>query len=118
MIQAVDPLSLEPVQPKPRFAVGQIVRHRRHGYRGVIVAVDATCQASAEWYLSNQTQPSQDQPWYHVLVDRSQQATYACQGNLEASPDVSPVFHPLIDVYFERYDVGGYVRNARAWPGW
>ena len=53
------------------FDVGTLVRHRRYGYRGVIVAFDATCQASDQWYYSNQTQPSHDQPWYHVLVHES-----------------------------------------------
>ena len=30
---------------EPMFAPGDLVHHRRYGYRGVLVAVDRTCQA-------------------------------------------------------------------------
>ena len=56
---------------QPVFESGQLVRHRRYGYRGVVVDRDEFCQADDEWYSKNQTQPNRDQPWYHVLVDGS-----------------------------------------------
>ncbi len=39
----------------PKFQSGQLVAHRRYGYRGVVVEYDLTCQADDSWYYSNQT---------------------------------------------------------------
>lgn len=55
--------------PRTVFEPGQLVRHRRYGYRGVVVDRDEFCEADDEWYSKNQTQPDRDQPWYHVLVE-------------------------------------------------
>jgi heat shock protein HspQ len=102
----------------PRFAPGDLVRHRRYGYRGVIVECDAYCKAGMDWYLKNQTQPSRRQPWYHVLVDKTGTTTYAAQENLESDPSAEPIDHPLIDMFFDDFDRGRYLRNERAWKGW
>ena len=32
-----------PERPKPAFTPGQMVKHKRYGYRGVIVEVDPQC---------------------------------------------------------------------------
>lgn len=34
----------------PRLAIGQIIRHRKYDYRGVIVDVDPVFQGTEEWY--------------------------------------------------------------------
>lgn len=99
----------------PTFAPGQIVEHRRYGYRGVVVDFDMTCHADDDWYLSNQTHPDRDQPWYHVLVHGSNATTYAAQENLAPAQDDSAVDHPLIDMFFRGFDDGRYDRNDRAW---
>ncbi len=101
-----------------RFQPGQIVRHRRYGYRGVIVSADPRCQAEADWYTNNRTQPDQNQPWYHVLVDGTPTATYAAQSNLEADPSGEPVDHPLLREFFDGLADGQYQRNDRPWQGW
>lgn len=97
------------------FHSGQVVRHKRYGYRGIIVDYDPTCQASDQWYFMNQTQPDRDQPWYHVLVHGSDQVTYVAQSSL--SPDESPesISHPLVE-YFFKESGGHYVRNDTPWP--
>lgn len=100
----------------PAFQRGQVVRHKRYGYRGVIVDYDHQCQADEQWYKSNKTQPDRNQPWYHVLVDGSEGTTYAAQASL--SPDTSgkPVEHPLVDRYFDDFSDGRHLRNGRPWP--
>ena len=60
-----------PESSPARFQPGHLVRHRRYGYRGVVVALDLECGAGDDWYRSNRTQPDRDQPWYHVLVHGS-----------------------------------------------
>jgi len=62
-----------------KFQTGNIITHKRYGYRGVIVHTDLHFQGDENWYLSNQTQPSKEQSWYFVLVDRNQQVTYVAE---------------------------------------
>jgi len=100
----------------PVFTVGQVVKHKRYGYRGVIVEVDLRCQATDQWYQKNQTQPSRDQPWYHVLVDGSTATTYPAQENLTLEPIGEPIEHPWLDQFFSIFLDGRYIRNDRPWP--
>ncbi|MCF7805000.1 MAG: heat shock protein HspQ [Candidatus Marinimicrobia bacterium] len=100
----------------PVFEIGQLVHHKRYGYRGVIVEFDPTCEADAAWYFSNQTQPKLEQPWYYVLVHDSQQVTYAAQTNLEPDNSGLPIKHPLVSKFFKDFRDGHYLRNDRPWP--
>ena len=99
------------------FHIGQLVRHRRYGYRGVVMDFDMRCMADDDWYQVNSTQPPRDQPWYHVLVDGSNAITYAAQTSLTGDESAQPVHHPLVTHFFTRFDNGLYERNDRRWPG-
>ncbi|MEM7305659.1 MAG: heat shock protein HspQ [Planctomycetota bacterium] len=107
-------------EPRPRganrFSPGDLVRHVRYGYRGVVVAFDLACQADEGWYRSNQTQPDRAQPWYHVLVDGSVQTTYSAQQNLAPEVGGGPVLHPLVSRFFSDFDGMRYTRNDQPWP--
>ena len=98
-----------------KFVPGELVRHRRYGYRGVVVDFDTSCTAPEEWYQSNSTQPRRDQPWYHVLVHQSAQTTYAAEENLEPDPRPDGIEHPLLELFFDAFQDGCYVRNDRPW---
>ncbi|MEO0797095.1 MAG: heat shock protein HspQ [Verrucomicrobiota bacterium] len=102
-------------QASPAFEPGDLVKHRRYGYRGVVVHRDPTCQASDEWYLKNQTQPVREQPWYFILVDETDQTTYAAHSNLEADDQQSCVMHPWVNIYFSGFHAGKYHRNSKPW---
>ena len=106
-----------PVATEPMFEPGQLIRHRRYGYRGVVVAVDPTCQADDEWYSANRTQPDRNQPWYHVLVHDSTGCTYAAQNSLQEDDSEDQVSHPFIPHFFSAFKDGRYIRNKRPWPG-
>ena len=101
----------------PKFHPGQLVRHKRYGYRGVIVEYDLRCEADDQWYQSNRTQPDKGQPWYHVLVDATDQTTYAAEGNLQDDPSGQPIRHPLLVRFFGEFVDSRYVRNDEPWPG-
>lgn len=102
---------------RPLFEVGQLVAHKRYGYRGVVVHVDLRCMADEQWYQSNQTQPPRSQPWYHVLVhERGGSVTYAAQTSLDPDGNAEPVEHPLIDTFFSAFLDGRYIRNDAPWP--
>ncbi len=102
--------------PRPQFGPGELVHHRRYGYRGVVVDWDPYCTASDNWYLSNKSQPDRNQPWYHVLVHQSEIVTYAAQTSLEPDESGEPVEHPWVDLFFEEFAGDAYIRNDRPWP--
>ena len=95
------------------FHVGQLVHHLRFGYRGVVFDVDPSFQGSEEWYESvARSRPPKDAPWYHVLPDGASHTTYVAERNLEADPSGTPIRHPLIDAFFERFENGRYQRGG------
>ncbi len=95
-----------------RFESGQLVRHRKFGYRGVVVSVDETFQGTDMWYEQvARSRPPKDQPWYHVLVHDSKNETYVADRHLELDPTGQPVEHPLVEVFFDELKEGRYVRD-------
>ena len=99
-----------------KFAPGELVRHVRYHYRGVVVAHDPKCMASEDWYQSNQTQPKRDQPWYHVLVHESESITYPAESSLEPDENDESITHPLLNRFFSGFEEGRYHRNDVPWP--
>jgi heat shock protein HspQ len=94
---------------RAHFSPGQVIHHKLFDYRGVIVDVDATCQASDEWYEQvARTRPPRDQPWYHVLVHGATHMTYVAQRNLEPDESGQPITHPLLDRFFSVFREGRY----------
>ena len=90
-------VSLTWVERTARFFVGQIIRHIKFDYRGVVFDVDATFQGTNEWYeLVAQSRPPRNQPWYHVLVDGVEHTTYVAERHLESDECTEPIKHPLI----------------------
>ena len=79
-----------------KFFVGQIVRHKKFDYRGVVFDADATFQGTSEWYeLVARSRPPKHHPWYHVLVDGAEHTTYVAERHLESDERGLPVKHPL-----------------------
>ena len=118
MINLNEPYSVPPDTTK--FSPGEVVRHLRYGYRGLIVDFEPTCQADDEWYKANQSQPDKNQPWYHVLVDGQHQVTYVAQSNLQSDTSGEPIVHPMLNLFFSGHDepTNRYLRNDVPWnPG-
>ena len=89
------------------FSVGELVWHKLFDYRGVVIDVDPVFMGTEEWYEQMaMSQPPKDQPWYHVLVDRSTATTYAAQKNLDLDIGHKPVAHPLLEHFFESFADG------------
>lgn len=99
----------------PIFKPGILVKHKRYGYRGVVVDFDDSCKADNDWYKKNKTQPEKNQPWYHVLVNNSGAVTYAAQDSLEKDLSKDQILHPLIPFFFSGFNSGFYIRNKRQW---
>ena len=92
------------------FEIGQIVHHRLFDYRGVVVDVDAVFQGGEEWYRQMaRSQPPKDKPWYHVLVDESDNHTYVAERNLQPASDLRPIKHSMLSDSAMRYENGRYL---------
>jgi hemimethylated DNA binding protein len=79
----------EPRDPSVAFYVGQVVRHRKYNYRGVVVGFDAQCQAPDTWRKRmgvDKLKRRHRQPFYHLLVDRRDDPrryrTYCAEENI------------------------------------
>ncbi len=83
-----------------KFAVGQVIRHMKFDYRGVVIDVDPIFMGSEEWYEEVATsRPPKDRPWYRVLVDNSDAETYVAERHLIPDMDEAPIQHPDLDDY-------------------
>jgi len=100
---------------RAEFSIGQLVHHRLFDYRGVVVDVDATCQATDEWYDAvAKSRPPRDKPWYHILVHGSSHSTYVAERNLEPDLTGEPIQHTMLSHFFARFDDGRYVGGDKA----
>lgn len=95
-----------------KFHPGQLVYHRLFGYRGVVVDVDLAFSGTDAWYETMAaTRPDRNQPWYQLLVDGSELATYVPEEHLLGDASGQPVQHPLLDNLFSAFrpEQGAYV---------
>jgi heat shock protein HspQ len=98
---------------RARFHPGQVIRHLRFGYRGVVVDVDPGFQGTEEWYRQvARSRPPKDRPWYHVLVHDSGHRTYVAERHLDVDDSGEPVNHPQMAEFFSEYRDGQYQRHG------
>ena len=95
-----------------KYYIGQIVRHRKHPFRGVIFDVDAMFSNTQEWYdaIPEESRPSKEQPFYHLLAenDDSYYVAYVSEQNLMADYSGEPVEHPDLPDLFGDFTDGRY----------
>ena len=96
-----------------KFALGQIVKHRIHPFRGVIFDVDPEYANTDEWWQSipEEVRPHKDQPFYHLLAenDEGPYVAYVSEQNLLDDGVGGPVSHPDIEEYFAELQGDRYV---------
>ncbi len=103
------------MEEEARFAIGELIHHRRFEYRGVVVDVDPSFLGSEEWYEQvARSRPPKDAPWYHVLPHDALHTTYVAERNLESDPSGDPVRHPLLEEFFSDFRDGRYVLTRGA----
>ena len=97
-----------------KFNVGQLIHHRLFKYRGVIIDIDPEFLGSEDWYKKvAKSQPSKDHPWYHILVNGSNQRTYVAEQNIEHDREGGPIHHNDLDYYFRGFGKTGYILRNR-----
>jgi len=106
-----------PRHARARFGIGDVVRHRKFDFRGVIFDIDPVFANSEEWYSSipEDIRPRREQPYYHLLAENGESSyvAYVSQQNLLADAEAGPVDHPNVDELFEQFKDGRY-RMRRA----
>ena len=100
-----------------KFAIGAIVKHKIHPFRGVIFDVDPTFSNTEEWWNSipKNYRPKKDQPFYHLLAenDTSYYVAYVSEQNLLPDDSGDPVEHPEVSELFENLSNGKYTLTDR-----
>ena len=101
-----------PVRTQARFAIGDVVRHRLHDFRGVVFDIDPVFANSEEWYQSipAEVRPTREQPFYHLLAENEESSyvAYVSQQNLMGDAEGGPVEHPSLSQMFDDYAEGRY----------
>ncbi|KAK6728155.1 hypothetical protein RB195_005671 [Necator americanus] len=94
--------------PHVRWRVGQVVKHKVHGYRGVIIGWDLTAKASKEFIerVHKDNNELVNSPNYAILIDARDrlipQLGYVAQDNIESYG--GRIMHNLLNNYMERYE--------------
>lgn len=100
------------LKTKAKYHLGQILRHRKHPFRGVVFDVDAMFSNTEEWYhaIPEDARPSRDQPFYHLLAenDQSYYVAYVSEQNLVPDDTGEPVDHPDLCDLFGDFENGIY----------
>ena len=101
-----------------KFAIGQIVRHRRFPFRGVIYDVDPIFANTEEWWLAipEEVRPRKDQPFYHLYAENAETeyVAYVSEQNLLPDETGDPLRHPQIKETFDQLEDGSLrIKKAR-----
>jgi heat shock protein HspQ len=100
------------LETQAKFNIGQVVRHRKHPFRGVVFDIDAEFSNTDEWYnaIPPEARPSKEQPFYHLLAENDQTyyVAYVSEQNLVPDYSGEPVTHPDVPDLFGEFRDGHY----------
>jgi heat shock protein HspQ len=95
-----------------KFRIGQVVKHRKFPFRGVIFDVDPVFANTEDWWLAipEDVRPIKEQPFYHLFAENAETeyVAYVSEQNLLPDESGEPLRHPQIRDMFERADDGSY----------
>ena len=75
-----------------KYSIGQIVKHSKQNYRGIIIDVDYSFQPQGiHSPLMIKKNIATEHPWYRVLVDNSNHVTYVKESLLNTDIDNDPI---------------------------
>lgn len=79
-----------------RFSLGEVVQHKKYGFRGVVVAWDPKAAVDvSQWDGLTDIEGAAELPFYHIVPDQNdcieafggeRPFRYVCEANLEACP--------------------------------
>ncbi|KAL8771752.1 MAG: hypothetical protein Q9209_002943 [Squamulea sp. 1 TL-2023] len=101
-----------------RFKVGQVFRHKRYSYQGVITGWDVECAAGETWMSQmgvDRLSRGRHQSFYHVLVE-DKSVRYVAEENIDdALLHVGTSLMSLAGRHFKRWDENSkmFISNIR-----
>ena len=99
-----------------KFDIGQIVRHRKFPFRGVVFDIDPEFSNTEEWWeaIPEEIRPHKSQPFYHLLAENEQAyyVAYVSEQNLVIDNSGDPVDHPEIGSLFSSLSDGKYMLDV------
>jgi len=101
-----------------RYRMGQVFRHKKYGYRGVIFGLDLKCDRPESWmnhHGVDRLPSGTSQPFYFVIPDYDdcvklfgsyRNTKYVAQDNvvLLNSLESAEIRHPLLKFFFSNFD--------------
>ncbi len=95
-----------------KYRIGDVVRHRKYPFRGVVFDVDPEFTNTEEWWMSipEEVRPRKDQPFYHLYAENAETeyVAYVSEQNLLPDDTREPCRHPRVDEMFVRARDGSY----------
>ena len=101
-----------------KFAIGQVVKHRKYPFRGIVFDVDPVYSNTEEWWQSIpvEVRPRKNQPFYHLFAENAETeyVAYVSEQNLMADTSGDPLRNPQAGEMFVRTLDGDYkIKTAR-----
>ncbi len=95
-----------------KFGIGQVVRHRKYPFRGVVYDVDPEFNNTEEWWNSipADVRPRKNQPFYHLYAENAETeyVAYVSEQNLLPDESGDPIRHPQVAASFVPTGKGDY----------
>ena len=95
-----------------KFAIGQVVKHRKFSFRGVIYDVDPEFANTKEWLMSipADVRPRKNQPFYHLYAENAETeyVAYVSEQNLLPDESGEPIRHAQVADRFDKTLKGTY----------
>jgi len=95
-----------------KYNIGQVVKHRKFPFRGVVFDIDPIFANTEEWWMAipEESRPKKEQPFYHLLAenDESYYVAYVSEQNLLPDESGEPVEHPEMGSMFGHMSKGQY----------
>ena len=104
------------LRTEAKYNIGQVVRHRKFPFRGVVFDIDPVFANTEEWWLAipEETRPIKDQPFYHLLAENEESyyVAYVSEQNLLPDETGKPVSHPEVGSMFTHHAHGQYATDS------
>ena len=95
-----------------KYSIGEVVKHRKYPFRGVIFDIDPVFDNTEEWWQSipAEVRPRKDQPFYHLFAENAdtEYVAYVSEQNLLPDTSDMPIRHPQVAEVFVRDRSGAY----------
>ncbi|MDF1662017.1 MAG: heat shock protein HspQ [Planctomycetota bacterium] len=90
------------------FTRGDLVRHKRLGYRGAVYEVEPNGKKEDSWPPSSTSLEENQETWYRILVDNAQHSCRLAEHELTKDSSRDPIKNPKLDQYFQDFENGKY----------